>query len=81
MYISMKVRIWYCVSGSGQGMVFTSCPVRDDLRHVWVGHISSGVTRFVMWLETDCGYSLPPLSWHDEPVPIGINIETAYESD
>ena len=73
----MKIRLWYCVNGSGQAKVFVCRPVRDEHRRIWVGDLNVAVLRFVDWLEVDCSYELPDISWDD--VPIDINIEKGYE--
>lgn len=75
----MKINLWYCVNGNGQAKVFVSYPERDEHRRIWVGHINIAVLRFVDWLETDCGYALPDITWKDEPFQIEINIGNVYE--
>lgn len=75
----MKISLWYCVNKSGQGKVFVTKPVRNEYRRVWVGETNICVIRFVDWLETECGCSLPDISWDDEPVNIDIDIKYDYE--
>lgn len=71
----MKISIYYCVNKSGQGCVFTSYPVRDGKRLVWLGRAVLSVTRFMDYLETGLGFKFPDISWSDDPVQIDINIE------
>lgn len=69
-----KIKFWYSVNGSGQAMVFASRPQRDEHRRVWVGTISSAVLRFFDWLETECSYELPGITWKDDAVPVEMTI-------
>lgn len=70
-----NMNFWYAVNGSGQGMVFSEQPERNEARRVWMGRINSAVIRFFGWLETDCGYELPDITWKDEAVRIGMSMD------
>jgi len=70
----MQISLWYCVSGSGQAKVFVTKPERNEKRRCWIGDINIAVIRFLDWLEVDCGYELPEMSWKDEPVELIIDI-------
>lgn len=71
----MTFTVYYAVSGTGQGCVFTTEPVRDEHRKVWHGTVAGCVSAFVMLAESE-GFSLPPLKWTDNPVRISIDICT-----
>lgn len=75
----MKINLWYAVNGSGQAKVFSTQPVRDEKRRVWLGEIHSAVLRFIDYLETVCGYELPDTTWKDEPVIIEMLINDERE--
>jgi hypothetical protein len=77
----MEIRLWYCVNGSGQAKVFVTKPERYEKRRCWVGELNAAVLRFIDWLEVECGYELPDISWKDEPVPIDMKIENVYERE
>lgn len=74
-----KIKLWYCVNGGGQAKVFVTKPVRDEKRRIWVGDISLAALRFVDFLETDCAFTLPDITWNDDCVPIIIT--SSYEQD
>lgn len=67
-----EIVLYYAVNKSGQGKVFTSFPERDGHRNIWVGDILVSVLCFVDTLETVYGFSLPDISWDDEPVMMKI---------
>ena len=71
----MEIRLWYCVNGSGQAKLFVTKPERYEKRRCWVGELNIAVVRFLDWLETECGYELPDISWDDEPVAIDISVK------
>ena len=70
----MEKKLYYAVSGQGQGCVYTSRPVRDERRKVWLGEIEGLYCRLLMQMESE-GLSLPPIKWGDEPVVITLRIE------
>lgn len=74
------ISLWYAVNASGQGRVFITRPVRDEKRHVWVGTINVAALRFVDFLETECSFPLPDISWNDECVTITINASSEDDS-
>ena len=74
-----SISLWYAVNGSGQGRVFVTCPYRDEKRRIWLGDVSLAALRFVDFLETDCGFILPDITWKDESVQIFVNAN--YEQD
>ena len=67
-------KLWYAVNGSGQGVVFTSRPIREDKRKVWLGEVVGLYCRLVMQMESE-GFKLPPLKWSDEPKEIELNLK------
>ena len=69
-----EVILFFAVNRSGQGLVFSTIPVRDERRKVWVGDINAAAMSFIGCLETVYGFSLPDISWKDEPVTITIRI-------
>lgn len=75
----MKISLWYAVNGSRQAMVFTSKPERDNKRKIWVGNISSATIRFMDWLEVDCGFELPSMTWKDECREITVEADFVSE--
>lgn len=70
--------LYYAVNGSGQGMVFTNMPVREEKRKIWHGDIVVLFTRIVIHLESE-GFKLPPLKWTDEPVKLELNLKVCSE--
>ena len=71
----MDKKLYYAVNGSGQGCVFTSLPIREERRKVWLGNIEGLYCKLVMQMEAE-GLSLPPLKWSDEPISIIITINS-----
>ena len=70
----MKKKLWYAVSGSGKGCVFTTYPVRDDHYKVWKGEIVGMYCDIVCQFEAEGLLSLPVLSWKDEPIAIELKL-------
>ena len=70
-----SMKIWYAVSGRGQGNIFTSYPVRDEHFHIWKGHIEGCVATLVCLLAANDEIELPVLTWNDDPVELEINIK------
>lgn len=69
----MEKELWYAVSGTGQGVLFTTKPYRDDYRKCWVGEVVGCISRAVMLFESE-GLVLPVLKWSDEPVRLTMTI-------
>lgn len=70
----MRISLWYCVNGSGQAKVFITKPERYEKRRCWIGELNAAVIRFMDWLEVDCGYVFPDISWKDDAVEINIDV-------
>lgn len=66
--------LYYAVSGSGQACVYTSYPIRDEKRKVWLGEIIGMYCAIVMQLVAEGLITLPPITWKDEPVKLELNI-------
>ena len=71
--------LYYAVNGSGQGVVFTSPPVRDDRRKIWIGDMNGVYGRLVMQLESEELISLPIIKWDDKPVLLELNMRICSE--
>ena len=69
------MRIWYAVSGKGQGRIFTSLPVRDEHFKIWCAESVGCISMAVMLLESNGELELPVLSWKDEPVELELTIK------
>ena len=68
-------KIWYAVSGTGQGRIYTSCPVRNEHWKLWEAESVGCVSMVVMLLESEGVLSLPNLTWDDEPVELELSIK------
>lgn len=80
----MNRNLWYAVNGSGQGVVFTSRPERNDHFKIWCGEQQGCFSSLVMQMVSD-GFELPVMTWKDEPVTIElvlnvINASSGQES-
>ena len=60
----MDKYLYYAVSGSGQGCLFTTFPVRDDHFKIWCGEKITSYMMTVCQLESE-GFELPALKWSD----------------
>lgn len=69
----MKRSIWYAVSKSGQGRVFTTLPVRNPHWGIWEGESVGCISTLFMIFEAD-GLELPNLTFKDEPVELELSI-------
>ncbi len=69
----MKKILWYAVNGSGQGVIFTLPPERNDHFRVWCGEQHGCFSSLVMQMESE-GFELPVMAWKDEPVAIELEI-------
>lgn len=70
----MKKTLYYAANGTGQCCVFAGRPVRDENRKVWMGEIVPCFALVVMQLESE-GLALPNISWKDDAVKIGLDVE------
>ena len=76
----MKAKeLWYAVNGSGQGVVFCSCPERDEKLKIWLGEMMGVYSNIAMQLESEGFIAFPPLTWKDEPVMLEIKAEVCSE--
>lgn len=73
----MVKKVWYAVSGKGQGRIFTTYPVRDDHFKVWLAESVGCISMTVMLFEAD-GMELPNLTWKDDPVELEISISLSH---
>ena len=71
---SKLFKLYYAVSGTGQGMIFLGRPFRDEHFKVWQGQIVSCITMVVSLFEAN-GFHLPNLKWSDEPVQLELNLK------
>jgi hypothetical protein len=74
----MSRKIWYAVSGKGQGRVFTSKPERDEHWKLWLAESVGCISMTVMLLESEGVIELPHLTWKDEPVELEISISLCH---
>jgi hypothetical protein len=70
----MSMKIWYAVSGRGQGNVYTSCPVRNEHFKIWEGHIEGCISSVVCLLSVNGELELPNLSWDNNPVELELSV-------
>jgi hypothetical protein len=70
----MTKKIWYAVSGKGQGKIFTTFPVRDEKFKVWLGESIGCITMTVMLFESEGLIEFPPITWDDDAVAYEITI-------
>ena len=68
-----KMEIWYAVSKSGQGRVFTSKPERNEHFGIWTGEHIGFVSSLFMWFEAE-GLTLPEIGWGDEPIRMVLSL-------
>lgn len=72
--MKQTMTIWYAVSKSGQGRVFTSKPERDGHFGIWVGESIGFVSSLFLWFEAE-GFRIENMAWQDEPKELTISIE------
>ncbi len=65
--------LWYAVSKTGQGRIFTSKPVRNGNFGIWTGNHLGFATETVIYMETE-GFTLPTLRWDDEPIKLALTL-------
>ena len=70
----MTIELYFAVSRSGQGRVFTTKPVRMEELGVWDGKAVGYLSMFMIMAEYN-GFKLPDISWDDEPRKIIITVE------
>lgn len=70
----MKKDLFYAVNGTGQPHVFTSKPIRDEQRKMWLGVQVPCFTMVLMYFESE-GLRFPDLKWSDEPVKVELSVE------
>ena len=70
----MKKRVYYAVSKTGQGRIYTSCPERHEHFGCWIGESIGCISTLFMLFESD-GMELPRITWKDEPVAFELAIE------
>lgn len=68
-------KLWYAVSGKGQGRVFTTYPVRDEHFKVWLAESVGCISMTAMLLESDGLLEFPPMKWEDEPIELELSIK------
>ena len=69
------MKIWYAVSGRGQGNIYTTCPVRNQHFSVWQGRLEGCVASTVCLMAAEHGLQLPVITWEDEPVELEVSIK------
>jgi len=67
-------KLWYAVSGRGQGRVFTTKPERDDHFKVWLAESVGCISMTVMLLESEGLISFPDMTWQDDPIELELSI-------
>lgn len=72
----MEMKLWYAVSGTGQGAVFLAPPIRDEKRMKWIGNME-GCVSWTVYLMESRGFELPNIKWADEPVELQLLIRKA----
>ena len=67
--------LYYAVNGSGQGVVFTSCPTRDDHFKIWCGEIMGMYSSLVSQFEAEGLITLPVgMKWKNDPIEIELSL-------
>lgn len=67
-----SIKLYYAVSRSGQGYVFTEMPTRNEHFGIWCGEMYGFITSLIMYMEGEKGFSLPKIKWSDDPVEITL---------
>lgn len=68
------MKIWYAVSGRGQGQIFTTKPERNSHFRLWTGHIEGCVSTLVCLMAAEGELKLPLITWEDDPLELKISI-------
>ena len=71
--MTREMSVWYAVSKTGQGGVFTTRPERHEHFGIWVGERIGFVSSLVMYMEAE-GFELPRIKWTDDPVPMTVSL-------
>ena len=69
------MKIWYAVSGRGQGNVYTTKPDRDDHFKLWKGRIEGCVCSLFCLMCAEGEVNIPVLTWNDEPIELELTIK------
>ncbi len=75
----MNKELWYAVNGDGFGCTFTTYPVRDDHRKVWLGEVTHPYYSLVADMESEGLIILPPLKWSDDPVKLTLSLTVSSD--
>lgn len=67
-------KLWYAVSATGQGHIFTEKPEREEKLGVWKGRIVGCYCAVVIDMATEGLIRLPKLNWRNEPVELKLTI-------
>lgn len=70
----MTWKLYYAVSGSGQGRVFTTLPERDEHFKVWLGESIGAISTIFLLSESE-GMKVPDITWKDDPVELELSIK------
>ena len=74
----MVKKVWYEVSGKGQGRIYTTKPERDEHWKLWLAESVGCISMTIMLLESEGVIELPHLTWKDEPVELEISISVCH---
>ena len=69
------MKLWYAVSGRGQGNVYISRPERDEHFKIWKGRLEGCICSAVCLMDADGEAELPRLTWDDEPVELELSLK------
>lgn len=67
-------KLWYAVSRRGQGVIFTTYPVRNEKIGVFEGRIEACFCSVVSDMEAEGLIRLPDINFSDEPVELELTI-------
>lgn len=70
----MRMKLYYAVSKSGQGRVFTTLPVRNEHFGIFEGEHIGAVSTIFMIMEAE-GLQVPSLTWKDDPVELSLELK------
>lgn len=68
-----EMTLWYAVSKTGQGRIFTKKPERNEHFGIWAGEHIGFASELVMYMESE-GFTLPDLRWSDEPAALTLTL-------
>ena len=69
----MSKELYYAVNASGKGLIYTTYPIRDEKRNIWLGTISTVYAEIVSRLSFE-GLELPNLTWKDNPIKLNLTL-------